>query len=222
MWKCSEENGDDDDDDGGGGGNEDDSPMCTKEQMATETNRMIAAVVTTVVALFKSFVCRAYETRTPHQTRRRMREWVRIALRSSEMRKQQPQTIVLLLIICPFPWAIHDTCCCFCCYCYGWWCRERYCELTSLQLQRKRSVHIYTLCSLLYIVTVTMYYFAFYNSRNWYLLYVAKKEAELTLYTQDWLAAWWINKFCRTDSGWNSITVCVCTISLVFFGWHLN
>lgn len=72
MWKCSEEDGDDDDDDGGSG-NEDDSPMCTKEQMATETNRMIAAVVTTVVALFKSFVCRAYETRTPHQTRRRMR-----------------------------------------------------------------------------------------------------------------------------------------------------
>lgn len=143
MWKCSEEDGDDDDDDGG---NEDDSPMCTKEQMATETNRMIAAVVTTVVALFKSFVCRAYATRTPHQTRRRMREWVRIALRSSEMRKQQPQTIVLLLIICPFPWAIHDTCCCFCCYCYGWWCRWTilWVDLITTSTETKRT-HIHSL-----------------------------------------------------------------------------
>lgn len=132
--------------------------------------------------------------RTPCHAKRRGREaewgwkweWVshnRFALKcSSKMRKQQPQTIVLLLIICPFPWAIHDTCCCCCCCClcccYGCWCRERYCELTSLQFQRKRSVHIYSLLWSALLYNVTMYYFAFHNTRNWYLLYGKKNRVD--------------------------------------------
>lgn len=58
MWKCSEMDGDEDDD-----GIQRRRSMYKK--LVKETNRKIAAVVTTVVALFKSFVCYAYIMHTP-------------------------------------------------------------------------------------------------------------------------------------------------------------